>query len=249
MNELAGKVALVTGASSGIGEATASALAEAGVKVALAARRKDRLGNLSKKITDQGGQALIVQMDVTRAEDWQTLVQQTLKKFSRVDILVNNAGVMLLSFMRNLKIEEWMRMIDINIKGVLQGLAAVLPLMRQQNSGEIINISSDAGLKVFPGSAVYSGTKAAVNWISEGLRFELAREKTPIRVTTIMPGAVATELASHITDQEVWEVFKTHPPMRFMQAADVAAAVIFALTQPPHVDVNQILVRPTEQAT
>jgi NADP-dependent 3-hydroxy acid dehydrogenase YdfG len=131
----------------------------------------------------------------------------------------------------------------------LHGIAAVLPVMREQNSGEIINISSDAAIKVFPGSAVYSGTKAAVNWISEGLRFELAREKTPIRVTTIMPGAVATELASHITDQEVREGFRLHPPMRFLRAEDVAAAVTFALTQPLHVDVNQILVRPAEQAT
>jgi NADP-dependent 3-hydroxy acid dehydrogenase YdfG len=249
MNALAGKVALVTGASSGIGEATAWALAQAGVKVALAARRKDRLGNLNKKINDTGGQALLAQMDVTQPEDWQNTMRQTLKKFGRLDILINNAGVMLLSFMRNLKVEEWMRMVDVNIKGVLHGIAAVLPVMRQQNSGEIVNISSDAGLKVFPGSAVYSGTKAGVNWISEGLRFELAREKTPIRVTTIMPGAVATELVSHITDQEVREAFKTHPPMRFLQAEDVAAAVIFALTQPPHVDINQILVRPTQQAT
>ncbi len=249
MSTLAGKAAIVTGASSGIGEATAWALAQAGVKVTLAARRKDRLGNLNKKIADHGGEAVIAQMDVTRPEDWQTTVQQTLKKFGRCDILINNAGVMLLSFMRNLKIEEWLRMVDINIKGVLHGIAATLPVLRAQNSGEIVNISSDAGLKVFPGSAVYSGTKAAVNWISEGLRFELAREKTPIRVTTIMPGAVATELASHITDPEVWEAFKAHPPMRFMQAPDVAAAVMFALTQPPHVDINQILLRPTEQAT
>ncbi|MGH7493736.1 MAG: SDR family oxidoreductase [bacterium] len=249
MSTLAGKVAIVTGASSGIGAATAWALAQAGVKVALAARRKDRLGNLNKKINDSGGQAVLAQMDVTQPEDWQLTVRQTLKKFDRIDILINNAGIMLLSFMRNLKTEEWMRMVDVNIKGVLHGIAAVLPVMRQQNSGEIVNISSDAGLKVFPGSAVYSGTKAAVNWISEGLRFELAREKTPIRVTTIMPGAVATELASHLTDQEVRDAFKTHPPMRFMQAEDVAAAVTFALTQPSHVDINQILMRPTEQAT
>lgn len=247
MNSLAGKAALVTGASSGIGEATAWALAQAGAKVALAARRKDRLGNLNKKIADSGGQALIAQMDVCNAEDWHRAVQQTVKKFGRLDILVNNAGVMLLSFMRNLKTEEWLRMIDVNIKGTVHGLAAVLPVMRRQNSGAIINISSDAALKVFPGSAIYSGTKAAVKWISEGLRFELAREKIPIRVTTIMPGAVATELASHITDEEVRQAFKAHPPMRFMQAADVAAAVMFALTQPPHVNVNQILVRPTEQ--
>jgi NADP-dependent 3-hydroxy acid dehydrogenase YdfG len=249
MNALAGKVALVTGASSGIGAATAWALAQAGVKVGLAARRKDRLGNLNKKISDNGGHALLAQMDVTQAEDWQNTVRQILKKFGRLDILVNNAGVMLLSFMRNAKVEEWMRMIDVNIKGTLHGIAAVLPVMGEQNSGEIVNISSDAGVKVFPGSAVYSGTKAAVNWISEGLRFELAREKTPIRVTTIMPGAVATELTSHITDQEVRDAFKAHPPIRIMQAEDVAAAVIYALTQPPHVDVNQILVRPTEQPT
>jgi len=249
MKPLENQVAIVTGASSGIGEATALALAEAGAKVAVAARRKDRLGNLKKKIDDMGSAALLVQTDVSIRAQVEAMVAQTKKKWGRVDILVNNAGVMLLSFMDKLKVDEWEKMIDINLKGVLYGIAAVLPIMREQRCGHIINISSDADRKVFPGSAVYSATKAAVTLLSEGLRAELAREKMPIRVTSISPGAVATELAKHITDKDVFEVFRSHPPIEFMQSADVAAAVLFALTQPPHVDINNILVRPAQQAT
>ena len=249
MRLLDDKVAIVTGASSGIGEATALLLAEHGAKVALAARRKDRLGNVKKKIDAAGGEALIVQTDVTLRPQVEALVKTTLKKWGRVDILINNAGVMLLSFYQNLKVEEWERMIDINIKGVLYAIAAVLPAMREQRGGHIVNVSSDAARKVFPGSGVYSGTKAAVNWISEGLRFELAREKMPIRVTTIMPGGVVTELARHITDPMVFESFKAFPAIEFMQAKDVAAAILYALTQEPRVDINEILLRSTEQAT
>jgi NADP-dependent 3-hydroxy acid dehydrogenase YdfG len=249
MSSLEGKIALVTGASSGIGEATAWALAEAGVKVALAARRKDRLGNLNKKIADHNGRSFIAQMDVTKPEEWQAAVKQVLKKWGRLDILVNNAGVMLLSYMDKLKVEEWLRMLDVNVKGVLLGIASVLPVMRAQKSGDIINISSDSAAKVFPGSAVYSGTKAAVNWISEGLRAELAKEKMPIRVTSIMPGAVTTELTTHITDQDVFAFFRTHPAIAFMKAEDIAAAVLYALQQPAHVDINQILLRPSQQVS
>jgi NADP-dependent 3-hydroxy acid dehydrogenase YdfG len=215
MKPLENQIAIVTGASSGIGEATALALAEAGAKVMLAARRKDRLGNVKKKIEDNGGEALLIQTNMSVRAQVETLVAQTKKKWGRVDILVNNAGVMLLSFMDKLKVEEWEQMVDINIKGALYGIAAALPMMREQRSGHIINISSDADRKVFPGSAVYSATKAAVTLLSEGLRFELAREKMPI----------------------------------FMKPADVAAAVLFALTQPAHVDVHNIFVRPTQQAT
>lgn len=249
MKPLENHVAIVTGASSGIGEATALALAEAGAKVTLAARRKDRLGNLKKKIDDMGGAALLVQTDVSIRAQVEALAAKTKKRWGRVDILINNAGVMLLSFMDKLKVEEWERMVDINLKGVLFGIAAVLPIMREQRRGHIINISSDADRKVFPGSAVYSATKAAVTLLSEGLRAELAREKMPIRVTSISPGAVATELAKHITDKDIFEVFRSHPPIEFMQAADVAAAVLFALTQPAHVNINNIFVRPTQQAT
>ncbi len=249
MKPLENQVVIVTGASSGIGEATALALAEAGAKVALAARRKDRLGNVKKKIEEMGSEALLLQTDVSVRAQVEALVAQTKKKWGRVDILINNAGVMLLSFMDKLKVEEWERMVDTNLKGVLYGIAAALPIMREQRSGHIINISSDADRKIFPGSAVYSATKAAVTLLSEGLRAELAREKMPIRVTSISPGAVATELAKHITDKDVFEVFRSHPPIEFMQSADVAAAVLFALTQPSHVDINNILVRPTQQAT
>jgi NADP-dependent 3-hydroxy acid dehydrogenase YdfG len=249
MKSLQDKIAIVTGASSGIGEATALLLAENGAKVTLAARRKDRLGNVKKRIDDMGGEAIIVQTDVTQRAQVEAMVKATIKKWKRVDVLINNAGVMLLSFYQNLKVEEWERMIDVNIKGVLYGIATVLPIMREQRGGHIINVSSDAARKVFPGSGVYSGTKAAVNWISEGLRFELAREKMPIRVTTIMPGGVVTELTKHITDPMVFESFKSFPAIEFMQAKDVAAAILYALTQEARVDVNEILVRSTEQAT
>jgi NADP-dependent 3-hydroxy acid dehydrogenase YdfG len=249
MKPLENQVAIVTGASSGIGEATALALAEAGAKITLAGRRKDRLGNVKKKIEYMKGEALLVQTDVRARAQVEAMVAQTKKKWNRVDILVNNAGVMLLSFMDKLKVDEWERMIDINLKGALYGIAAALPIMREQRRGHIINISSDADRKVFHGSAVYSATKAAVTLLSEGLRFELALEKMPIRVTSISAGAVATELAKHITDKDIFEVFRSHPPIEFMQPADVAAAVLFALTQPPHVDINNIFVRPTQQAT
>jgi NADP-dependent 3-hydroxy acid dehydrogenase YdfG len=249
MRLLENQVAIVTGASSGIGEATALVLAEAGAKVTLAARRKDRLGNVKKKIEDAGGEALLIPTDMTVREQVEAMVAQTKKKWGRIDVLINNAGVMLLSFMDKLKVEEWERMIDLNLKGVLYGIAAALPIMREQGSGHIVNISSDADRKVFHGSAVYSATKAAVTQLSEGLRFELALEKMPIRVTSISSGAVTTELAKHITDQDIFEVFRSHPPIEFMQSADIAAAVLFAVTQPPHVDINNILVRPTQQAT
>lgn len=249
MKPLANQVAIITGASSGIGEATALALAAAGARVVLAARRKDRLGNVKKKIDHSGGEALLVQTDVRVRAEVEALVAQTQKKWGRIDMLVNNAGVMLLSFMDKLKVEEWEQMIDLNFKGVLYGIAAVLPLMREQRHGHIINISSDADRKVFPGSAVYSATKAAVTLLSEGLRFELAREQMPIRVTSISAGAVTTELAKHITDKDIFDVFRSHPPIEFMKPADIAAAVMYAVTQPPHVDINNILVRPTQQAT
>ena len=140
-------------------------------------------------------------------------------------------------------------MIDLNLKGVLYGIAAVLPIMREQRRGHLINISSDADRKVFPGSAVYSATKAAVTMLSDGLRFELAREQMPIRVTSISAGAVTTELAKHITDKDIFDVFRSHAPIEFMKPADIAAAVLYAVTQPPHVDINNILLRPTQQAT
>ena len=249
MKPLENQVAIITGASSGIGETTALALAEAGARVVLAARRKDRLGNVKKKIDDSGGEALLVQVDVCMRGEVEALIAQTQKKWGRIDILVNNAGVMKLSFMDKLKVEEWEHMIDLNFKGVLYGIAAVLPIMREQHRGHLINISSDADRKVFPGSAVYSATKAAVTMLSDGLRFELAREQMPIRVTSISAGAVATELAKHITDKDIFDVFRSHPPIEFMKPADIAAAVLYAVTQPPHVDINNILLRPTQQTT
>jgi NADP-dependent 3-hydroxy acid dehydrogenase YdfG len=249
MRFLDNKIAIVTGASSGIGEAIALILASAGAKVTLSARRKDKLENLKKKIEEIGSEAIVVKTDVSNRKEVEMMVEQTVLKWGRIDILVNNAGVMLLSFIKKLKIDEWEQMIDVNFKGVLYGIYAVLPVMFKQNSGHIVNISSDADRKVFYGSAVYSATKSAVTMLSEGLRFELAREKIPIRVTSISSGAVTTELASHISDNDIFEAFKSSPIIEFMKPEDVANTVLFALTQPKHVDVHNIFVRPTEQAT
>lgn len=192
MNNIQGKVVVITGASSGIGEITAKTLAKLGANVVLGARRLDRLENLVAAIEAEGGKAIAVKMDVTQREDVEHLIKSAVEHFGRVDVLINNAGVMLLSTMDKLRVDEWDKMIDINVKGVLYGIAAVLPVMKAQKSGQIINVSSVAGIKVFSGlGTVYSATKFAVKAISEGLRQEVGSE---IRTTTIMPGAVATEL-------------------------------------------------------
>ncbi len=239
------KVAIVTGASSGIGEATAIALAEQGATVVLTARRLDRINEIMNQINTQGGKAIAIQTDITKKEQVLQMVDEVNTKFGRVDILVNNAGVMLLSFLDKGKVDEWDQMIDVNIKGVLYGIHAVLPTFKKQGNGHVINISSDAGHGVFPSSSVYSGTKHAVRAISEGLRIEL--QATPdIRVTIISPGAVATELTNHITDSDVTAMFSQQKIIP-LQSKDIANAVIYAATQPEHVDINEILVRPATQ--
>lgn len=243
---LQGKVAIVTGASSGIGEATALMLGQEGAKVVLAARRLERLNELKKKIEDKGGQALPIATDVTHRTAVNHLAEQTKKEFGRVDILVNNAGLMPLSLMKNLHVDEWEQMVDVNIKGVLFAVGAVLPIMREQKSGHIINISSVAGRKVFQGGAVYCATKFAVTALSEGLRMELSPSDN-IRVTSIEPGAVATELTNTITDEEVKENMKWLEKMTTLESEDIAEAIRYALTQPGRVNVNEILVLPTEQ--
>ena len=243
--KLEGKVAIVTGASSGIGEATAIALAKEGAVVVLAARRTERLENIKNLIEFQGGKAISMQVDVSMKEQVENMVHQVKNQFGKIDILVNNAGIMLLSFFNKGKVEEWERMIDVNIKGVLYGLNAVLPIMKEQRTGHIINIASIAGFKVFPSSSVYSATKYAVRAITEGLRIELA-DQPGIRITTISPGAVATELTSHITDEVVAKSFATRK-MVSLNSEDIANAVIYAATQPDHVDVNEMIVRPVEQ--
>ncbi len=245
--ELKDKVVIITGASSGIGEATAEKLAAHGARVVLTARREDRLTQLKQKIEDAGGQALVVVADVTNKEDWQQVVQQTQESFGDVDVLVNNAGLMPLSFAKNLKTDEWEKMVDVNIKGVLNGVAAVLPKMMDNRQGHIINISSVAGRKVFPGGSVYCATKFAVRAFSEGLRSELSPEYN-IRITAIEPGAVATELTNTITDEDLMEkVVKPMLNIEPLQSEDIAESILYALQQPAHVNVQEVLVMPTEQ--
>jgi NADP-dependent 3-hydroxy acid dehydrogenase YdfG len=246
--ELKGKIAFITGASSGIGDATARALALAGAKVALMARRKDRLEALKADIQKEEGEALVIAADVTKKSDVKKAVDECLKLYGRIDILFNNAGIMPLSFIKNLHEEEWERMVDVNVKGVLYCLGAVLPGMISQSSGHIINVSSVAGRRVFQGGAVYCATKFAVAALSEGLRMELAAQSN-IRVTVIEPGMVATELARTITDKDIFTAFApSFQKVKALKADDIARAVLYAVTQPDHVDVSEILVMPTTQS-
>jgi NADP-dependent 3-hydroxy acid dehydrogenase YdfG len=194
-----GKVVVITGASSGLGESTARHLADLGAIVVLGARRKDRLDAIVKDITAKGGNALAVTVDVTKREQVDTLIQEAVKVYGKIDVLVNNAGIMPLAPFAALKVDEWEKMIDINIKGVLYGIAAALPVFTKAKSGHFINLSSVAGIKVFaPGGSVYSGTKFAVHAISEGLRMETRKDN--IRVTILSPGAIDSELKEGTTD-------------------------------------------------
>jgi len=239
--------AIITGASSGIGQATAKELAARGYHVMLAARREERLVELKKEIEAEGGSADYKVTDVTSADEMKSLAQAALEKTGKIDILVNNAGLMPLSYMNKLKLDEWDQMVDVNIKGVLYGIAAVLPIMEEQKSGHILNVSSVAGHQVMKGSAVYSGTKYAVRAISDGLRQEIDPSHE-IRVTIVSPGAVATELTDTITDDDVLDSFKSmSESMEPLQAEDIANAIGYAVEQPSHVDVNEILIRPRQQ--
>ncbi|MFC3212519.1 SDR family oxidoreductase [Planomicrobium okeanokoites] len=240
------KTAIITGASSGIGQAAAKELANKGFSVMLAARREERLVELKKEIEDAGGRAAYKVTDVTSAEEMKALAEATIEQFGQIDVLLNNAGLMPLSFMNKLKIDEWDRMVDVNIKGVLYGIAAVLPHMEERKEGHIINVSSVAGHDVTKGSAVYSGTKFAVRAITEGLRQELDPAMN-IRATIVSPGAVATELTETITDKDILSAFSNGPSMEFLQAEDIARAIGYAVEQPAHVDVNEILIRPRQQ--
>lgn len=240
------KTAIITGASSGIGQATAKELATRGYHIVLAARREERLAELKKEIEDAGGSADYKVTDVTSLEDMNALAEAALEKTGTIDVLVNNAGLMPLSFMNKLKVDEWDQMIDVNIKGVLYGIAAVLPIMEKQKYGHILNVSSVAGHGVFKGSAVYSGTKYAVRAISEGLRQEID-PSLEIRVTIVSPGAVETELTDTITDEDILEGFEKGRGMKMLEAKDIAHAIGYAVEQPEHVDVNEILIRPRQQ--
>lgn len=244
---LQNKNIIVTGASSGIGEATASTLAKAGANVVLTARRTDRLKKLKEQIESNGGKAHIVTADVVSKDDWKKVIKETHDTYGKVDVLVNNAGLMPLSFIENLHTDEWDQMVDVNLKGVLNGVAAVVPDMKENKNGHIINISSVAGRKVMPSGAVYCATKYAVRALSEGIRQEMG-PKYNTKVTSIEPGAVATELTDTITDKDVAEITKQFEDLTPLEAQDIADSIHYALTQPDRTSVNEILIRPTTQA-
>lgn len=240
------KIAIVTGASSGIGYATALALSKAGAKVAVGARRTDKLESLKNEITKNGGEVFVQKLDVTRKSDCDSFADAVVKKWGTVDILVNNAGLMPLSFFKNLKVSEWDQMIDVNIRGVLYCTAAVIPHMLAKKSGHIINISSVAGRIVFPAGSVYCATKHAVTALSEGLRQEFS-QRANIRITCVEPGVVATELTNTITDESLKSFVEMSKNIEALKADDIANAILYAVQSPSNVNVNEILIRPTTQ--
>jgi NADP-dependent 3-hydroxy acid dehydrogenase YdfG len=243
-NNIQGKIVVITGASSGLGEATARHLAALGATVVLGARRVERIDGLAAEVMRSGARALAVQTDVTRSAEVKALVDAAVTQYGRVDVMLNNAGLMPHSPLERLKIEDWDRMIDVNIKGVMYGIAAALPHMIAQKSGHIISVSSVAGHKVRPGSTVYSATKHAVRVISEGLRQEVKAHG--LRTTIISPGAVDTELPDSITEPDVAEGVRKFYDIAIAPES-FARAVAYAIGQPDDVDINEILFRPTQQ--
>lgn len=241
MSEIENKVVLVTGASSGIGEATARYLAKRGAKVVLGARRKERLDAIVGELTSAGHIAVARKLDVAIRSDFQSIVDFAVETFGKVDVIVNNAGIMPLSKLDALKVDEWDQMIDVNIRGVLNGIAAGLPLMKQQKSGHFVNISSIGGHNVYPTAAVYCATKFAVVAISEGLRQEVGGN---IRVTVISPGVTESELASTITDPKAKAGMDEFRKVA-IPAEAIARSIAFAIEQPADVDVSEIIMRPT----
>ncbi|WP_346623347.1 SDR family NAD(P)-dependent oxidoreductase [Blastococcus montanus] len=243
---LAGKVALVTGASSGIGEATAIALAEAGAAVAVGARRKDRLDALTARMRDGGATVLPLDLDVTDERACGDAVARTRQELGGLDVLVNNAGVMLLGTIAGADPEDWRRMVQTNVMGVMYMTHAAIDGMLDQGSGDVVNMSSVAGRTARKGAGVYNASKWAVNAFSESLRQEVTGRG--VRISLVEPGAVTTELTSHITQPEAKAASeRMHASMRALHADDIARAVVYVVTQPPHVAVNEVLVRPTDQ--
>lgn len=240
MSAITGKVIAITGASSGIGEATARYLAKEGARVVLGARRTDRLETLVEAIRAEGGTALYRALDVTDRADMEAFGREAVREYGRLDVFVNNAGVMPLSPLDALKVEEWDRMIDVNIRGVLHGIAASLPIMKAQGTGQIINLSSIGGHAVSPTAAVYCATKFAVGAISEGLR----QENDRIRVTVISPGVTESELAETISDETAREAMQGFRRIA-IPAEAIARAIGYAIAQPDDVDVSELIVRPT----
>ncbi|GAB5070868.1 SDR family oxidoreductase [Citrobacter sedlakii] len=240
-----GKVIVITGASSGMGEAAARYLAKQGGRVVLAARRAERIDVIANDINGQGGEALAQTTDVTRLEDVKKLVDTAVAKWGRIDVLINNAGIMPLSSLDQAKVNEWDMMIDVNLRGVLHGIAAALPIMKAQQSGHIINTASVAGHLVFPTSAVYSATKFAVRALTEGLRKEASTYN--VRATIISPGAVSTELLDHISDKDVQAANQDYVGKVGIPPETYARMVAFAIGEPEDVGVNEIIFRPTAQ--
>ncbi len=239
------KVVVITGASSGLGEATARHLAERGATVVIGARRVDRIKALAAELIATGSEVVAVETDVTDRDQVKTLVDTAVERFGRIDVLLNNAGIMPLAPLERLKIDEWDRMIDVNVKGVLYGIAAALPHMKARKSGHIINVSSVYGHVVDPGATVYCATKHAVRALSEGLRKEV--KPYNIRTTIISPGAVSTELLDHISEKDIQTGNRDFVSKIAIGPGTFARSVAFAISEPDDVDINEILFRPTAQ--
>jgi NADP-dependent 3-hydroxy acid dehydrogenase YdfG len=245
MSGIEGKVIAITGASSGIGEATALLLAERGAKVVLGARGSDRLEALADRIAGAGGEAAYAPTDVKRREDLSNVVKLACERYGKLDVLINNAGVAPNSLLDELRVEDWEEMIDVNLKGVLYGIAAALPVFRRQGFGHFVNIISTAGIQIRPTMAVYAGTKNAVRTITEALRLEAGDN---LRVTGISPGFVHTNLADSMTNPEVKSQIINQMDKMAIPPEAIARAIAFAIEQPADVDVNEIVIRPTAQA-
>ncbi len=240
-----GKVIVITGASSGLGEATARRLSSEGATVVLGARRKERIESLAQELSAKGVKAMALATDVSDQPQVKKLVDVAVQSYGRIDVMINNAGLMPQALLERLQIEEWNKMIDVNLKGVLYGIAAALPYMKQQKSGHFIQVSSVAGHKVGPGFAVYAATKFAVRALSEGLRQEV--KPYNVRTTVLSPGAVATELPNSITDPDAAARVRQFYAAAAIPANSFARAVSFAISQPEDVDINEIVLRPTKQ--
>lgn len=241
MSALNEKVVVITGASSGIGETTARLLASKGTNIVIGARRLERLEALASDIRAEGNSVIVQQLDVTDLRQMQEIIEVAQSRFGRIDAIVNNAGVMPLSPLEALKIEEWNRMIDVNIRGVLHGIAAGLPVMKKQGFGHFINIASTGAYEVVPTGAVYCATKFAVRAITDGLRQEITGQD--IRVTLVSPGVTESELADSITDNEARELMKEYRRIA-LPASAIARAIAYAIEQPTNVDVNEMVIRP-----
>src|SRR5437773_5750663 len=247
MSNIKDKVVVITGASSGIGESTAKLLAERGARVVLGARRLNRINAVAQEISASGGKAIGFACDVTKRAEVESLIQKAVDSLGRVDVIVNNAGIMPIAPIDALKVEEWDRMIDVNLKGVLYGVAGVLPIMQNQKGGHIINLASVFGIKVFaPGGVVYCATKSAVRALTEGLRIELHFKN--IRCTMISPGAVATELPEGSSDEATRKNLREfYKKIVAIPAESIASAIAYAIEQPADVEIDEIVIRPTAQ--